>query len=331
MQKRTGERSHALEQKQQDQRRLDLAARAAWLAYALGRTQDEIAAELNLSRQNAQRLIALASALGLVKFRLDHPLADCIVKAQKLQDKFGLRHAEVVPATQDEADNRLSIGVAVASYIETLLSRTEPQILCLGTGRTLREAAHQIPLLEKPKHRIVSLIGTVGPDGRASPYDVVMRLADRVGAQCYPMPMPVLADGPEEQRVLQAQKGMRALLALAEEARTWIVGIGDLGPQASLHVDGFVTDEELAEMREKGAIGEILGWTFDAAGQKVKTSIHDRLISVGLASPIPEHRTIIAAVGGAQKVAPLLGALTGGLINGVITDERTAQALIDMS
>jgi DNA-binding transcriptional regulator LsrR (DeoR family) len=42
-------------------RKLDLAARAAWLYYIRGRTQDEIATELNVSRQNAQRLIALAT------------------------------------------------------------------------------------------------------------------------------------------------------------------------------------------------------------------------------------------------------------------------------
>ena len=42
-------------------RRLDLAARAAWLYYIKRRTQDEIAVELNVSRPNAQRLVALAA------------------------------------------------------------------------------------------------------------------------------------------------------------------------------------------------------------------------------------------------------------------------------
>ena len=37
-------------------RKLDLAARAAWLYYIRGRTQDEIATELNVSRQNAHHL-----------------------------------------------------------------------------------------------------------------------------------------------------------------------------------------------------------------------------------------------------------------------------------
>lgn len=41
-------------------RKLDLAARAAWLYYIASNTQDEIAAKLDVSRQVAQRLVALA-------------------------------------------------------------------------------------------------------------------------------------------------------------------------------------------------------------------------------------------------------------------------------
>ena len=43
-------------------RKLDLAARAAWLYYVAGKRQDEIAAQLNVSRQAVQRLVSLASA-----------------------------------------------------------------------------------------------------------------------------------------------------------------------------------------------------------------------------------------------------------------------------
>ena len=62
-------------------RKLDLAARAAWLYYIRGRTQDEIATELNVSRQNAQRLVALATAEGLIKFWMDYPIQGNRLKA----------------------------------------------------------------------------------------------------------------------------------------------------------------------------------------------------------------------------------------------------------
>ena len=42
--------------------RLDDAARAGWLYYVAGNTQDEIARKLGVSRQTAQRLVAMALA-----------------------------------------------------------------------------------------------------------------------------------------------------------------------------------------------------------------------------------------------------------------------------
>lgn len=44
--------------------RLDDAARAGWLYYIAGRTQEEIAARLGVSRQAAQRLVRWRSPRG---------------------------------------------------------------------------------------------------------------------------------------------------------------------------------------------------------------------------------------------------------------------------
>jgi len=43
---------------------LDEAARAGWLSYVGGLTQDQIAAELGVSRQRVQRLVSRALAEG---------------------------------------------------------------------------------------------------------------------------------------------------------------------------------------------------------------------------------------------------------------------------
>src|ERR1700678_78041 len=77
--------------------RLEQAARAAWLYYIGGRTQDEIAAELTISRQAAQRLVSLALSEKLIKFRVDHPIAACMELGNALTARYGLRYCEVVP------------------------------------------------------------------------------------------------------------------------------------------------------------------------------------------------------------------------------------------
>lgn len=73
------------------QTRLDDVARAGWLYYVAGRTQDEIAAAMSISRQSAQRLVSLAVTEKLIKARLDHPIAACMQLAEAVKAKFGLR------------------------------------------------------------------------------------------------------------------------------------------------------------------------------------------------------------------------------------------------
>ena len=64
--------------------KLDDAARAGWLYYVAGNTQDEIAQKLGVSRQTAQRLVSMAVSERLIKVRLDHPIARCMELAARL-------------------------------------------------------------------------------------------------------------------------------------------------------------------------------------------------------------------------------------------------------
>src|SRR3954466_6818205 len=90
--------------------KLDDAARAGWLYYIAGNTQDEIAKRLKVSRATAQRLVSLCLSERLITFRLEHPIAACMELAGRLQEKHGLVHCEVVP-TNPAAPNAVS-GVA---------------------------------------------------------------------------------------------------------------------------------------------------------------------------------------------------------------------------
>ena len=84
----------------------DEAARAGWLYYVGGLTQDQVAAELGVSRQRAQRLVAKAMADGLVHVRLEHKISACLDLEVALSRRFALKLARVVPA--------LPAGVATA-------------------------------------------------------------------------------------------------------------------------------------------------------------------------------------------------------------------------
>jgi DNA-binding transcriptional regulator LsrR (DeoR family) len=307
--------------------RLDDAARAGWLYFIAGHTQDEIARMLQVSRASAQRLVSLCLAERLITFRLEHPIAACMELASRLKQKFDLSHCEVVPT--DPAAPLATAGLAerCANILEATLRSETPVIVALGTGRAVRAAVERVSPIERPNHQIVSLVGNISADGSASFFDTVGRLADRTGARHYPMPLPFLMSSEDERNRMVRIDPIAKVKAVAAKADLRLIGIGQMDQKAQVHVDGFVTREELFEMMRLGAVGEITGWAYDAKGKLIKGGTNRRLTSIP--PQAPAQTTTIAAAVGQAKVPAIKAALVGGLINGLITDEVTARAILD--
>ena len=310
--------------------RLDDAARAGWLYYVAGRTQDEIAKAMGISRQAAQRLVSLAVSARLVRVTVEHPIARCLDLAGALRERFGLRLAEVVPtdpgADADDGGGAVGLGEAGAAEIAKWLRRAEPIVLAIGTGRTLKAAVDHLPRISCPQHRVVSLTGSVGPDGSAAYYNVIFSMAEKVEARHFPMPLPVYLSSAEERALMHGQPMIAATLALAASADVVFVGTGEMDDTAPLFLAGFISRAELSDLRAAGAVGEICGWVFDAEGRLVGGERSQRTAS----APIPprERAVVVAIAKGRRKLPALRAALVGGLANGVITDEATAEALL---
>ena len=306
--------------------RLDDAARAGWLYYIAGNTQDEIARKLGVSRQSAQRLVSLSVTERLIKVRLDHPLANCLELANRLRDKFELQTVDVVPADPQSSSDTIGIAEAAAAELERCLDSQHPIIAAVGTGRTLRAMAEQMSPMDCPQHKIVTLVGNIAPDGSATIFDVGSRIGDRVRAPYYPMPLPVIASTVHEKNLLVAQKSLRNSLELAEQAEVTFVGIGTIDNDAALLRDGFVKPDEIRSLMRAGAVGEITAWAFDANGHLIEGLTNDRVLSVPLQKPA--KRRVIGVSMAQPRQKAIRGALAGKLINGLITNEIMAASLL---
>ncbi|PAY07248.1 MULTISPECIES: sugar-binding transcriptional regulator [Bradyrhizobium] len=307
--------------------RLDDAARAGWLYFIAGHTQDEIAKMLQVSRASAQRLVSLCLAERLITFRLEHPIAACMELASRLKERFDLAHCDVVPTDPAAPLSNAGIAERSANLLEMTLRSETPVIVALGTGRAVRAAVERVSPIERPDHQIVSLVGNISADGSASFYDTVGRLADRTGARHYPMPLPFLMSSEDERNRMVRIDPIARVRAVAAKADLRLIGIGQMDQKAQVHVDGFVTREELLEMMRLGAVGEVTGWAYDAKGRLIKGGTNKRLTSIP--PQIPAVSTTIAAAVGLAKVPSIKAALAGRVINGLITDEATARAVLD--
>ena len=224
------------------------------------------------------------------------------------------------------ADPSRAIAAPAAALLETFLARAEPMIVALGTGRALRAMVEELTSQDCARHKVVSLIGNIAPDGSASFFDVIMRIADKLSAPHYPMPVPVISETAEERALFHALRPVKEVVRLAQTADVSFVGVGHMGNDAPLVKDGFVTTVQMSELQGRGAIGEVVGGVFDVQGHYIDNEITARM--GGIRIKADRDAPVIGVAAGASKVAAIRAALSGRLINGLITDEATASLIL---
>jgi DNA-binding transcriptional regulator LsrR (DeoR family) len=247
--------------------------------------------------------------------------------AQRLKDRYGLDFCEVTLADPSSDDPALGIAQVAAAEMERVLGTESPIVMALGTGREIRGAVEQISAMNCPQHKVVSLVGSLAPDGSANVNDPITVIGDATRAPRHPLAVPLLATSKEERDIICAQKPIRMNIALAQSADIAFIGIGELNDSPPLLNDGFITRRELDDLQAAGGAGEIIGWAFDDDGILISFQTNDRVASVPLRQP--PDKPIIGVARGQNKVRAIRGALAGQWITGLITDEATAEILAD--
>ena len=304
-----------------------LAIRAAWMHYAGGMTQAEVAKRLGVAVVKAHRLIARAVNEGAVKVTIDGDIAECINLENRMKEVFGLDACEVAPDLGEEGLPLRTLAVAGASFLKRQLERGNYSTIGLGHGRTLAATVDRMSRTKTSNVYFVSLIGGVSRNYSATPHDVINLIAQKTNAKAYVLPIPTFANSVEDREVLLNQRGVATIFERAAKAELKFVGIGATGTGASLVSSGMIEDEEIQDVIARGGVGEILGHFFDENGQAVQTTLTDRTLSVGLENP--ETTRIVAIAGGNEKIGAVRSVLLSGCLSGLITDERTATVLLN--
>ena len=302
-----------------------LATRAAWLYFAAGMTQSEVASRLNIQSTKAHRLIARASREGMIRVFVEGPVAECVALENALAQRFGLAFCRVAPDLGEGDLPLKALALEGASFLRQILERGEDKVIGVGHGRTLAAVVEQLPQTPAPDVHFVSLLGGLTRKFAANPFDVIHRLAERTGAEAYLLPVPVFANSVADRAVLMKQYGIADVFALARKASLLVVGIGQINREGFLVSSGMIKPDEVTELKRFGACADLLGHFFSADGAVLDIDLSARATSMS-AADLKKHR-IVAVAGGLPKVTALRAVLRSRMLHGLIIDEATAQAL----
>lgn len=297
-----------------------LIARVAWLYYNDGLTQSEIGEILSLSRIKVSRMLDQGRESGLIQIRVNSLHHGCLELEKKLCERFGIADCRVIPDGQEAALNA-RLGEAAAQY---LMQKLQPgSLLAVGWGdtvsRTIRKLGHVAQARE---------IGLVTLTGGVQTYVDGMRTANW-GHDVFVVPAPLLVASPELRGALASERSVATLLNMALGADYKLVGIGGITDQSTVVTQGFISPAEVEPLRRMGAVGDILCRFYDREGRQIDLPLHERVIGIGL-DKLKDSARVVGVAGGPEKVGPIRAALTGGLLDILITDESSASRLISI-
>ena len=88
-----------------------------------------------------------------------------------------------------------------------------------------------------------------------------------------------------------------------------------------------VSEGEAAELRQVGAVGEICTRFFDVDGRPCVTALDRRMVALDL-QHLRAIPLVIGVACGKQKAAAILGAVRGGYVKSLVTDDVTATEVL---
>jgi DNA-binding transcriptional regulator LsrR (DeoR family) len=309
---------------------LRMLARVARMYHERGMRQSEIATELHISQPRVSRLLKQATEMGIVRTMVVLPTGVHTDLEDEVAAHYGLRDVVVVDSG-GAADYVIpALGAAAAAYLETTLIGDEVVGISSWSASLLAAVEAMQRSGRRVAREIVQLVGGHGdPAVQMQATRMAGLLAELTGADPVFLPAPAFLGTAAARKVIVNDRTVAEAMSAFDRLTVSLVGIGSLEPSPLLRQSGnAVGEEEQAELRAVGAVGDVCLRFFDEDGTLVRSSLDTRVVGI---TPQQLRRTErrIAVAGGERKLAAIRAALRGRWINILITDLMVAERLLD--
>lgn len=300
------------------------------LYYGNKQTQEEIAKTLGVSRPTVSRLLKQALENSIIQINIIDPLSRNKELASALCSATKLTGAVVVPGqTINREVSRRNIALAAAYYLESTLKPND--IIGIGWGRTLNEVAQAIEPHDLSGIIAVPLLGGMG---QVSPsfqvHEITRRISKAFNGKWLQMFIPGLIKDRHVRENLMDSEEIKQITSLWKRLTVALVGIGDAHFDSEmdiLFVD-YLDNQKKDDLIKQDSVGDICMRFFNIEG-KPMAYLNQENLSVELET-LKNTPKVIGVAGGKQKAEAILGAINGGYINVLITDESAAQSILEL-
>lgn len=291
--------------------------------YRDGLGQAEIAKRLGVHHSTISRALRQALEEGIVDVRITEPLPEGAAIESRLLHALPLRGATVSASQRKEA--LTGVAASASDAISRLLVRGET--VAVGWGMTMVAVARACRGRAASGAAVAEAVGHVLWEG-SSAGEASRLLATSTGADYFPMSAPGYAS-PEMAEELLRSDTLASCLKTARESSGIFVSTGTVSDDSPFVGTALKDVNEMRQMRQKGAVGEILGHYIDVDGSPVSCPY---FTPIGLTlNDLSAAESVYGVVCGPHKAQVTVAAIRGGYIHHLVTDVATAESLLALA
>lgn len=305
-----------------------LVSKVLFSHYKDNRSQSDISKSLDLSPAKVNRIIRQAREDGLVEIILNIPHMGAMELEKQLVATTGLSKAVLCPSYIDHSIGSFTqIAEIAAEFLQDTLRKND--VICISGGKAL---ASIIEVIKPAKGMNITVVpATGGVQGRhfTDVNYLASSLAEKLGGRSMQIHAPLFADTQEDQDMLLNMRSTKEVLDMARQADIALAGIGAVSKGDESYFDlRHWAEGEKSLVAKSQCKGEVFAHIYDQAGTGCIEVLNNKLVGLTLEelSNIPVS---IGVAAGIDKIAPIASALRGGFLNTLITDEATAQGVLD--
>jgi len=293
-----------------------------------GHSQQEISQLLGISKMTVSRMLQKAKDQKIIQTTVKMPfdLDEDIEK--KIRKQYKLGQVKVVLPPEDEDDDQIIMDFT-AKAAAFFLTTDPPShtTIGIGVGRTISRVVESLIPIKTEQNRIVQLMGGLPEVSNQNPFSLVQEICRRWASQgTYLTSFAAAEDQTSRDNFLHSSEMGKMVCGLWEKCDLAILGVGTI-THGTLLSPQLVGEEEIEKLKAAGALGDVLGHCFNAQGDFIQSGLENRLLSIPLKTFLKIKRRL-GVVSGIRKAPALAGALKTGAITELVTDKRTATALL---
>ena len=297
----------------------------ARMYYEQGKTQNEIASAIGVSRPLVSVLLTEARECGIVTITVNDIRVTAELLTERLRARFGVERVVIIP--DEDIDDNTNKALAARAYAEIFSSENENARLGVGWGSMLDKMASYAESLadvKKGDGRIFPLVGGINSVIRSYHTNELVRiLALKSGKRPAFLYIPALLDTNAD---LELTKRTEPYALIEKEWRAMeqaVVSLSNFPSYPDLGVKSFYG----ARLTERHAVGRILAYYFDVNGRIIRPQEETAL---QIPIDILRRAQVTALCSGQVKPEAVAGALRLGIINTVMLPFGLAARVADM-